>query len=95
MAARDITVTVSMDDDQWHSLADAAECAGMTLEAYLCWGVRLMAAQARPGKNLTGGHRTPITAPRKGVQGVEEPDSAWTETFTERLSHRAEQYREV
>ncbi|MEV0251481.1 hypothetical protein AB0H76_33145 [Nocardia sp. NPDC050712] len=93
MATREITVTVSMDDDQWHSIAEAAECAGMTLEAYLSWGVRLLSAQSRPGKNLAGAPRTHPT--RKRAKVAEEPESAWTETFAERLSHRAEQYREV
>ncbi|MFC9894561.1 hypothetical protein ACFVMC_12795 [Nocardia sp. NPDC127579] len=92
MATRDVTVTVSMDDAQWHTLHDAAECAGMTLEAYLSWGVRLLATQPRPGKNLTGAAPTRITSPRSAA---EETESAWTESFAERLSHRAEPYREI
>ncbi|MEV6280631.1 hypothetical protein [Nocardia sp. NPDC051832] len=95
MATRDLTVTVSMDEDQWHSLADAAECAGMTLEAYLSWGVRLLAEQARPGKNLAGRPRGQAVRSRRGRAVAEESGSAWTDTFTERLSHRAEHYREV
>ncbi|MEV6101315.1 hypothetical protein [Nocardia sp. NPDC051981] len=47
MASRDIVVRVGEDD--WLALDDAAECAGMSVEAYVCWGVRLLALQARPG----------------------------------------------
>ncbi|WP_433566788.1 hypothetical protein ACQP1O_17325 [Nocardia sp. CA-151230] len=46
MASRDIVVTVGEDD--WLLFTDAAECAGMSVQAYLSWGVRLPALQARP-----------------------------------------------
>ncbi|MET8429039.1 hypothetical protein [Nocardia sp. NPDC004860] len=47
MASRDIVVTVSEDD--WLTLKDAAECARMSVAAYVCCGVRLLAMQACPG----------------------------------------------
>lgn len=88
-------MTVTMDDEEWHNLTDAAECAGMTVEAYLCWTVRLLAAQSRPGKNLAGAARGQVPARRKRVPECEESEStAWTDTFTERLTHRAETYRD-
>ncbi|MEU8899886.1 hypothetical protein [Nocardia sp. NPDC048505] len=95
MATRDVTVTVSMDDAQWGNLVDAAECAGMSVEAYLSWGVRMVAAQAGPGKNLAGAARGQRPVRRKRAAVTEPAESAWTESFSERLSLRAEPYREV
>ncbi|MFE3262355.1 hypothetical protein ACFXPS_43940 [Nocardia sp. NPDC059091] len=64
MASRDIVVTVGEDD--WLTLNDAAECAGMSVAAYVCWAVRLMAMQARPAaRNRTA---VPLTRGRDGVR---------------------------
>ncbi|MBF6237539.1 hypothetical protein IU474_10705 [Nocardia otitidiscaviarum] len=91
MASKDIVVTVSEGD--WLTLRDAAECAGMSVPAYVRWGVRLLALRAGPGGSERrdipvpprASHRTPITP--------DEPEStAWTETFAERLSHRADTF---
>ncbi|GAB2678812.1 hypothetical protein [Nocardia goodfellowii] len=95
MTTRDVTVTVSMDDVQWSSLRAAADCAGMSVEAYLCWGIRLIAAQSLPGKNLSARVRGPITPSRTPPAVTEDPASAWMDTFSERLTHRAEPYREI
>ncbi|WP_040741273.1 hypothetical protein [Nocardia tenerifensis] len=44
MATREITVTVAKSE--WRTLRAAAECAGMSLEAYVSWGVRLLALES-------------------------------------------------
>ncbi|WP_433592744.1 hypothetical protein [Nocardia sp. CA-145437] len=91
MASRDIVVSVG--DDDWLTLSDAAECAGMSVAAYVAWGVRVLAFQARPG----GSKRRPSTSPsatRRRAKSADETESmAWAETFSERLSHRADRYR--
>lgn len=94
MATRDITVTV--DKSEWRALKYAAECAGMSLEAYVCWGVRLLALQSRP-EGGAARHHSAVRAPavRRAPRVVEELESAaWSETFAERLSHRAEGFRD-
>ncbi|MFJ9371483.1 hypothetical protein ACIRRA_44785 [Nocardia sp. NPDC101769] len=78
MASRDIVVTVGEDD--WLTLNDAAECAGMSVEAYVSWGVWLLALQARLG---TGASKMRLRA--SGL-GEESETVAWTETFAQRLS---------
>ncbi|MVU77103.1 hypothetical protein GPX89_07560 [Nocardia sp. ET3-3] len=89
MASRDIVVTVGEDD--WLTLSDAAECAGMSVEAYVSWGVRILALQARPGGAKQGGRAGSLSAGRHTSRSAEESESAaWTDTFTERLSHRAD-----
>ncbi|MTE15184.1 hypothetical protein [Nocardia aurantiaca] len=91
MASRDIMVTVG--DDDWHTLNDAAECAGMSVEAYVSWGVRLLAMQTRPGGAKQGG---PVGRSRTGQCASElteeSASAAWTETFAQRLSHRADRH---
>lgn len=94
MVTRDVTVTVTVDDSEWLALNDAAECAGMSVESYVCWGVRLLALQAVPGssKGRVG------VPPRKARGRIDEhadmtQSEEWVETFAERLSHRAEQFR--
>ncbi|WP_157514229.1 hypothetical protein [Nocardia concava] len=87
-------MTVTVDDSEWLALNDAAECAGMSVESYIGWGVRLLAMQAVPG----GSKRRVSVSPRKAQRRIDEhPDMTqseeWVETFAERLSHRAEQFR--
>ncbi|NNH74924.1 hypothetical protein HLB23_34610 [Nocardia uniformis] len=93
MTTRDIAVTVTMDDVEWQHLRDAAECAGMSLEAYVCWGVRLLAVGTKPGKSLGRAFPAVVPAPRTPPQ-VGDESQVWAETFTERLSHRVEQFRD-
>ncbi|MGV9413687.1 hypothetical protein ACWDOP_27615 [Nocardia sp. NPDC003693] len=94
MATKDVTVTVTMDEDEWRDLRAAAECAGMPLEAYIRWGVRLLAAPPRPGKNLGRGPLERRATRRRIADHADESEAAaWTETFAERLSHHSEQYR--
>ncbi|MFE3229130.1 hypothetical protein [Nocardia sp. NPDC059228] len=89
MASRDIVVRVGEDD--WLALDDAAECAGMSVEAYVCWGVRLLALQARPGgakrEAAAGG---PRTGRRASVRPEESESAVWAESFAQRLSGRAD-----
>ncbi|MFE3098833.1 hypothetical protein [Nocardia tengchongensis] len=81
MASRDIVLTVGEDD--WLTLQDAADDAGMRVEAYLSWCVGLLAVQTRLDGDSTSARHTFDT--------TEESESvAWTETFIERLSHRAD-----
>ncbi|MFJ9369676.1 hypothetical protein ACIRRA_35400 [Nocardia sp. NPDC101769] len=87
-------MTVTVDDSEWLALNDAAECAGMSVETYICWGVRLLALQAVPG-SVRGRMSTPqSTVPRRIDERLDAPQSTdWAETFAERLSHRVEQFR--
>lgn len=94
MTNRAIVVTVGERD--WLTLVDAAEAAGMTVEDYASWCVRIFASQARP----TGGKRShPLThakAGRRKKKVEEESESAaWVATFSERLSHRVDRSPEV
>lgn len=92
MATKEITVT--LDEDDWRALSAAADCAGMSVEAYASWGVRLLAMQARPGRPLRHDAVSGSKAVLRASGEAEEPDSvAWTETFAERLSHRTGQFR--
>ncbi|MEV6101820.1 hypothetical protein [Nocardia sp. NPDC051981] len=93
MASRDIVVTVCEDD--WLALNDAAECAGMSVEAYLSWEARLFAfaLQARPGTR----HDSRAAGPRPGwrASGLIEDESetaAWTQTFAQRVSSRGDRH---
>ncbi|PXX69271.1 hypothetical protein DFR70_102960 [Nocardia tenerifensis] len=93
MATREITVTVAKSE--WRTLRAAAECAGMSLEAYVSWGVRLLALESG-----TAGATRRLSAPQSPAaprppKVVDEPESvAWAETFTERLAHRADGFRD-
>ncbi|WP_280369658.1 hypothetical protein [Nocardia wallacei] len=96
MSTRDITVTVTVDEADWLELSDAAECAGMGVDAYVAWGVRLLAARTAPGRTLRADDHPGLPPVRRRPDVADEPESAaWTETFAERLSHRAEAFREV
>lgn len=91
MAIRDIVVTVGEDD--WDTLVDSAEAAGMSIEAYLSWCVRVLAMQSRPG-----GQARPLldrSAPVRHIPEDESESAAWTETFCERLSHHIHRHPEV
>lgn len=94
MATREINVTVTLDEDSWRDLEDAAECAGMGLEAYICWGVRLLAEGNRPGQAPRSAAPGKPLAARRIRPVIEEPESvAWAESFAERLSHFSVQFR--
>lgn len=94
MATRDTTLTITMDDDEWNRLRDAAECAGMSLEAYICWGVRLLAVPTRSGRNLGREPLGQSSTPRRAADNDESDSAAWAETFAERLAHHAEPFRD-
>jgi hypothetical protein len=93
MASRDVTVTVRIDEQDQRLLADAADCAGMTLQDYLGWNIELLAQQCRPGPAQRGHRALP---PRRRIPVVvdESEDQAWTSSFTERLDHRTGLYHE-
>ncbi|AYF76906.1 hypothetical protein D7D52_27355 [Nocardia yunnanensis] len=86
---------VTMSEKDWLVVRDAAECAGMTVEEYVAWSVRLLALQSRPGgarrRDFAGGRRP---GRRKPARVEETEATAWADTFTERLSHRAELYHD-
>ncbi|MGW4371772.1 hypothetical protein ACWEKT_39765 [Nocardia takedensis] len=93
MATKDVTVTVTMDEHDWRLVEDAADCAGMTVQRYIAWNVRLLAEQSRPGAPQAPGHA--LSRPPRPIPVVEESDDAvWVEAFAERLGHRADLYRE-
>lgn len=93
MTSREIVVTVGEAD--WLTLSDAAECAGMSVEAYVAWSVRVLAFQARPGGSKRRAVAGSPAAARRASAIVDESESvAWAETFSERLSHRADRYRD-
>ncbi|UGT44617.1 hypothetical protein LTV02_15025 [Nocardia yamanashiensis] len=93
MTTWDIVVTVGEEDRL--VLMEAADAAGMGLEAYLSWCVRILAMQARPGSgkqhNLPGQARPGRPAP----EDDESEAAAWAETFSQRLSHRADRKPEI
>ncbi|MEC3957634.1 hypothetical protein VMT65_31690 [Nocardia sp. CDC153] len=94
MPSWDIVVTVG-DEDRL-TLLEAADAAGMSLEAYLSWCVRILAMQARPG----GDKRAALPGQARPGRSVPDEDdgseaAAWAETFTQRLSHRADRKPEV
>lgn len=88
MVSRDIVVTVGEDD--WLTLSDAAECAGMNVEAYVSWSVRLLALQARPGEAKQRGVAANSPGQRAGQPSEDSESAAWTESFAQRLSHRTD-----
>ncbi|MEV6066696.1 hypothetical protein AB0L82_09135 [Nocardia sp. NPDC052001] len=89
MASRDISVTVGEDD--WRALVAAAEAAGMGVEAYVSWCVRILALQAQPGGGKRAERLGHVKARRRKAAADEGTEAAaWAETFTERLSHRAD-----
>ncbi|MGX1811482.1 hypothetical protein ACWIGI_37645 [Nocardia sp. NPDC055321] len=89
MADREIVVSVTEQD--WEALAEAADTAGMSVQDYICWCVRIVTARSRSG---TQSRRADygdsfVTRPPSGDE-LESESQAWTETFAERLSHRTE-----
>ncbi|MBL1076805.1 hypothetical protein JK358_20625 [Nocardia sp. 2] len=84
-----------MKKSDWLALRDAAECAGMGVEAYIAWSVRLLALQARAGGAGRHGVSARPAPVRRRAAIPDDPESAaWTDSFAERLSHRAEQFRD-
>ncbi|MGX1808972.1 hypothetical protein ACWIGI_24900 [Nocardia sp. NPDC055321] len=88
---REFTLTLTSGDSDWQAVHDAAECAGMSVEGYIRWLVRIL-VQAASGSGTT--HHTPLAkGPRAGA-ALPEPEAAgWDETFSERLVQRAAQFR--
>lgn len=86
MATRDVTVTVTVDSFEWDSLCDAAVCAGMSVPDYLAWNVRKIAQRSRPEQSVSSRRRG-------GIDDEAGETAAWTETFSQRLHDRAEQFR--
>lgn len=94
MATRDVTVTVTMEEHEWRLLEEAADGAGMTVAAYIDWNTRLLAQQARPVAT-TARLRQRLPRSRRAPAVLDEPEEqAWSSSFTERLSHRTDLYRE-
>lgn len=94
MATRDVTVTVTIDEDDWRLLRDAADCAGMTVQAYIGWNTKLLAQQVGPAEAEVRHQRPASRSRRVPVVVDESEEQAWESSFTERLSHRADLYRE-
>jgi hypothetical protein len=86
MATRDVTVTVTVDSFEWDSLSDAAVCAGMSVPDYIAWNVRKIAQRSRT-EQFAGSRR------HGGFDDEAGETAAWTETFSQRLHDRAEQFR--
>ncbi|MFB8003336.1 hypothetical protein [Nocardia sp. NPDC056000] len=89
MVSKHMVVTLSQDE--WVVLGEAADAAGMDIEAYVSWCARIFVTRARPG----GGKRAdelPRSSARRNRPGPddESESAAWAETFSERLSHRAD-----
>ncbi|WP_405182082.1 hypothetical protein OG225_13970 [Nocardia sp. NBC_01377] len=92
MANRELGVTVTMDEHDWLLLEQAADCAGMTVPAYISWNARLLAQQARPGAGAAR-RRLPARARRARTVADETEEQAWAQSFSERLTRRADLYR--
>ncbi|WP_433715071.1 hypothetical protein ACQP2U_14235 [Nocardia sp. CA-084685] len=91
MATREVTVTVSVEETEWAELCDAAVCAGMSVPDYLARSARLVALQPRAARPL----RVPRDGPpRASSQDDDSETAAWTESFSQRLHHRADQFRD-
>ncbi|WP_433521246.1 hypothetical protein ACQPZ2_28320 [Nocardia pseudovaccinii] len=89
MATKEVTVTVTVDDTEWAQLCDAAECAGMSVPDYLARSARLVALQPRMARS-----RVPRDLPRHGASHDDDSETAaWTESFSQRLHHRADLFR--
>ncbi|MFE9322229.1 hypothetical protein ACIHDR_33560 [Nocardia sp. NPDC052278] len=90
MATKEVTVTVTMDDTEWAQLCDAAECAGMSVPDYLAHSARLVALHPRMARPL----RVPRDLPQRGAsQDDDSETAAWTESFSQRLHHRTDVFR--
>ncbi|WP_227981336.1 hypothetical protein [Nocardia spumae] len=93
MANKQVTVTVTVDDIEWAQLCDVAECAGMSVRDYLATSVREVALQSRPPRSLRS---HPMNRrPRRSAADDDSETAAWTESFSDRLRHRAEAFPEV
>ncbi|WP_067690306.1 hypothetical protein [Nocardia jejuensis] len=93
MASKDIVVTLGEDD--WRTLSEAADAANMGVEAYVSWCARIFASQARPGGSKRTENLPRLPAERRTPEADDESDSAaWAETFSQRLSHRADRTSE-
>ncbi|WP_148282700.1 hypothetical protein [Nocardia brasiliensis] len=88
-------ITVRVKKGQWRDLSAAADCAGMRVEDYIRWSVKLLALQSRPDSNPHPAS-TARPEPRRRARAVlDRPEStAWEECFAEQLSHRLEQFRD-
>ncbi|WP_216911338.1 hypothetical protein [Nocardia noduli] len=93
MANRELAVTVTMDEHDWLLLEQAADCAGMTVPAYISWNARLLAQQARPGAGAAR-RRLPARARRARRVADETEEQAWAQSFSERLTRRTDLYRD-
>lgn len=94
MGSKEIVVTVGEED--WRTLIDAADAAGMSVEAYASWCIRIFAVQARPGGGKRAGELGRTKTAKRAADIDEDSESAaWAETFTERLSHRIDRNPEI
>ncbi|MGW5439223.1 hypothetical protein [Nocardia asteroides] len=89
-----MAASTTVGEDDWYTLVDSAEAAGMGIEAYLSWCVRVLAMQSRPG-GQTRPLRDRSAAPVRPIPEDESESAAWTETFCERLSHHSHRHAEV
>ncbi|WP_433680355.1 hypothetical protein [Nocardia sp. CA-119907] len=90
MATKEVTVTVTVDDTEWAELCDAAMCAGMSVPDYLARIARLVALQPRASRPLL----VPGDVPPRGSSHDDDSETAaWTESFSQRLHHRADLFR--
>ncbi|MFF2554964.1 hypothetical protein ACFVUS_28445 [Nocardia sp. NPDC058058] len=93
MVSKEIVVTVGEED--WRTLIDAAEAAGMSVEAYASWCIRIIAVQARPGGGKRAGELGQAKSAKRASERDDESESAaWAETFSERLSNRTDRRTE-
>lgn len=87
-------ITVRVKKGQWRAISAAADCAGMSVEDYIRWSVKLLAPQSRPGGNPPQPSTAPPEPRRRAHPVLDQPEStAWEECFSEQLSHRIEQFR--
>ncbi|MGW4371007.1 hypothetical protein ACWEKT_35730 [Nocardia takedensis] len=76
----EVTVSVTMRERDHRALRAAAEVAGMDLDDYLAWAMRLLAEQATTSGPRRGRAAGPVAARRIGVQAEEPEAQAWTES---------------
>ncbi|MFI6772769.1 hypothetical protein [Nocardia sp. NPDC050412] len=89
MATREVTVTVTVDDTEWAELCDAAACAGMNVPDFLAQSARLVALKPSAARSA----RVSREHPPRGSSRDDSETAAWAESFSQRLHHRADLFR--
>ncbi|MFE6862235.1 hypothetical protein [Nocardia sp. NPDC057668] len=84
---------VTVGEQEWEVLAEAAEAAGMSVPDYVSWCVRIQAARAANPRSRRADN---VIAARRPATGEDESESAaWVETFSRRCAHHTDRDAEI